>query len=589
MGIPSFARTIVEKYKNTHSPVTNDRVEHLFIDFNCIVYNCFAALDKSTKKQTWSNIEAALIKSVVIFLRRIIEVVEPQQSVYIAVDGSAPCAKVQQQRFRRFKTIFMSETKTRILLKHGEVEDCSWNTSCNIAPGTKFMTKLSKAIEAHIISGHFSQYADHKIKFVFSDSNIPGEGEHKYMDLIRELESNAPLDQIVVYSPDADVIVLSLGSHKKNINVLRSTSEMDATRTAYEGDEFYYLNIDNIRAVFLREMLQSNHTNQYDVKRVITDYVLLTTFAGNDFVVPIPYLKIRLDHKTPMRIYKNLLPQHDDYLVKIDSNGDYSLNSAFFKEFVKEISLTEESKMRSIQKGIHRERRTQSLSKRDHVAEKGMLPHQRELARLEHKPFFSRFNPLYRKYNKEFDKLNFFQATDVWKRQYYEYFLGPRPEGEMDKMVLNYMESLLFVVNYYFKGVPSWTWHYKYRVAPLPSDILTRVQDKADVNDGVVFELGTPLKPLNQLMLILPPQMASIMPKAYQKLMLLNGSPIKDMYPTSFELDVYPGQKLIYTEPLLPEIDVRRVVEATKAVEYLLSKPERERNVVRSAPVELTV
>ena len=39
---------------------------------------------------------------------------------------------------------------------------------------------------------------------------------------------------------------------------------------------------------------------------------------------------------------------------------------------------------------------------------------------MEHKPFYNKFNPLYKKYNKEFDKLNFFQDINVWK-EYYKY------------------------------------------------------------------------------------------------------------------------------------------------------------------------
>merc|ERR1711937_837280 len=100
---------------------------------------------------------------------------------------------------------------------------------------------------------------------------------------------------------------------------------MNETKKTYVGKEFYYLDIDNIKSVFIKEMIGSDN-GEYDVKRIITDYILLTTLAGNDFVVPIPYLKIKLDRlRTPLSIYKSLLDDQEDYLVKINENGEYSL------------------------------------------------------------------------------------------------------------------------------------------------------------------------------------------------------------------------------------------------------------------------
>ena len=183
----------------------------------------------------------------------------------------------------------LGSLRKQVMKKHNEPETKSWNTSCNIAPGTKFMNKLSQAIEIKIRSGYYSQ--SKSLKFILSDSNVPGEGEHKYMDLIRHLEKNHNEERIVVFSPDADVIILSLASHKKNIYLLRSTAETDVTKTVYQGLEFYYLHIDNIKKVFIKELIGKDD-NKYQVKRLVTDYVLLTTFAGNDFVCPILCLNV---------------------------------------------------------------------------------------------------------------------------------------------------------------------------------------------------------------------------------------------------------------------------------------------------------
>ena len=596
MGIPSFARVIIEKYKNTHSSVKGEKIDHFFIDFNSIVYNCYGKIDKKKiQKLSDTKIENLIISDVIKYLKHIItETVKPQKSVFIAIDGSAPCAKVRQQRFRRFKGILLADMLKEVKKKHKIKEEKSWNTSCNIAPGTKFMAKLSKNIEKYIKSGYFSSHSKKKIKIILSDSNVPGEGEHKYMDLLRDMENKNSSESIVVFSPDADVIVLSLASHKNNIRILRAAGDTEKTKILYGDQEFYYLIIDNIKKVFIKELIKVE--KGYDEKRIVTDYNLLTTFAGNDFVVAIPYLKVKDDRlRTPMGIYKKLLPVIGEHLVLIDKKGNYSLNHKFMLEFFKELSKAEEYRMRNIQKNIHKERKIEFLDQHTVDHEMKMEPYEIEFSRMEHKPFYNRFNPLYKKYNKEFDKLNFFQDNNVWKEEYYKYFLNISKKDEkeyteyLDKVIINYLESLMFVTNYYLKGEPSWRWYYRFRIAPLPSDVYNFIQRTKDINEVIKFKKSKPLKPLDQLMLILPPQMKHIMPEKYGELMTDLNSNILDLYPSGFELDVYPGQKLIYTEPLLPEMDVDRVLDATSNVESSLKASEKKRNKINTKNIEIII
>ena len=38
-------------------------------------------------------------------------------------------------------------------------------------------------------------------------------------------------------------------------------------------------------------------------------------------------------------------------------------------------------------------------------------------------------------------------------------------------MAKNYLEGVQFVLEYYYKGVPSWSWYYPHFYSPLCSDI----------------------------------------------------------------------------------------------------------------------
>lgn len=92
------------------------------------------------------------------------------------------------------------------------------------------------------------------------------------------------------------------------------------------------------------------------------------------------------------------------------------------------------------------------------------------------------------------------------------------------------------------------------------------------------FQLGRPFRPYQQLMGVLPDRSKRIVPASYHDLMTNPDSPIIDFYPRDFELDMN-GKKMEWEAVVkIPFIDERRLLDAMKTKDHLLSQEERDRN-----------
>jgi 5'-3' exonuclease len=570
MGIPSLFRKIVNDYKDTHFLWRKLKdVDYFYIDFNSIIYGLVAKIDKKTKEKEYEKI---LLNDINTYLQNIIcNVVKPKKRVYIAFDGSVPRAKMIQQRSRRFKSIQDTTYITALKEKHGIKKEYVWS-QLQISPGTEFMVKVSKSILAFIKKGEL--YKHNKIDVVLSDTLVPGEGEHKFMPEIRELVKTDPDSNVVIQSPDGDMIMLSISVHKKNIYLLRDP-DSPALRNLYE-DELIYLDINKTKEHFLESLVQE-YNGKIDKDRYMVDFVFLTFFAGNDFIIPPSYLKIKEKGMEKLiTIYKRLRNEEDDYLI----TKDIKINLDFFRNIVRELAENEEFSYRQSQKQRDRVRKMQGLPNSVKKNQEDMSEYQKDLSNYEHLDYYNSVNPEYKKYNKYFDKINYYGQTHIWKAQYYKYFFNMDDDSGREEICKNYIESLVFNLKYYFTSTPpSWHFFYRYRVSPVMSDLYATISNIKSLDKYVTFKKDTPYLPFEQLMLILPPQSASILPKEIGGLMTDTSSGLVQYYPSEFELDAVAGKKRIYSEPILPLIDAEKVVKKVIQTYSTLSAKDKKRNV----------
>jgi 5'-3' exoribonuclease 2 len=94
------------------------------------------------------------------------------------------------------------------------------------------------------------------------------------------------------------------------------------------------------------------------------------------------------------------------------------------------------------------------------------------------------------------------------------------------------------------------------------------------------FEKGTPFKPYEQLMGVLPASSNHAIPKVFHSLMTEPDSEIIDFYPEDFPVDLN-GKKFAWQGVvLLPFIDEKRLLAAMSKKYPLLTEDEKARNTV---------
>mmetsp|Transcript_23471 Transcript_23471/g.25878 ORF Transcript_23471/g.25878 Transcript_23471/m.25878 type:complete len:189 (-) Transcript_23471:339-905(-) len=113
--------------------------------------------------------------------------------------------------------------------------------------------------------------------------------------------------------------------------------------------------------------------------------------------------------------------------------------------------------------------------------------------------------------------------------------------------VRDYLEGLHWVLSYYHNGCKSWDWFFPHLYSPLSTGMVNLDEfyhDYGEISkeeDGEFkawkFDQGTPFPSLAQLLSVLPPQSATLLPKAIGELMLEPFSPLIEYYPADFTSD----------------------------------------------------
>jgi 5'-3' exonuclease len=526
MGIPSYFSYIVKNHSNIIKKLNNGTfvINNLYMDCNSIIYDSVRGINFESKDNTF-NVNMSIIKNVIEKIEEYIHLIQPNNCVYVAFDGVAPVAKLEQQRIRRYKTWYQNEISRNIFK---DANSNPWNTSA-ITPGTFFMNELNDAIYAHFNSSTILQKFNLQ-KIVVSPSNQHGEGEHKIFNYIRENEAEHKEQTTIIYGLDADLIMLSINHLpiSERIFLFRETPEFIKTiDSSLEPNETYLLDIPELANIITMNMNNGEPFTSEQQKNRIYDYIFLCFFLGNDFMPHFPAANIRTGGIDKLiNAYKATLGGKNENLT--DGKTIYWKNVRQLVGFLaeqEETFLRSEVKLRDKREKFH------------YLTE---TPQQK----------YTKFEAI-PNYERELEKyINPYQPG--WQKRYYKSLLKVENNDERLKQIsLNYLEGLEWTMKYYTSGCVDWRWHYMHNYPPLFQDLYNYIPyfetQLIKSNDY------KPVSPLVQLVYVLPKHSLSMLPHNLCH-KLLHEKP--EWYPVDCEF-VWAFCRYFWESHVeLPEIDI---------------------------------
>ncbi|KAG5508248.1 hypothetical protein JKF63_05504 [Porcisia hertigi] len=109
MGVPKFAAWLTKKYPSMVVESCPNDVHGLYIDLNGLIHPCcHSEHDPSVALRT----QEEKLRSICLAIETLVVTVRPKHVVYIAIDGVAPRAKMNQQRARRYMRTAVPLTET---------------------------------------------------------------------------------------------------------------------------------------------------------------------------------------------------------------------------------------------------------------------------------------------------------------------------------------------------------------------------------------------------------------------------------------------------------------------------------------------
>ena len=582
MGIPRFAKTLMTRYPLIIRNIRNESdipiIHNFYLDLNSTIHELAYSTQDNILALLKNKSYEQIYKETCEIIDQMVQLIKPKSMLMIALDGVSPIAKISDQLKSRYSKNFKNNNQDIInFLEQLNFERQNFFDKNEISPCTDFMLNLEKYMDNYI-QQKIKEKADiwKDINIIFSGTNVPGEGEYKIMEIIREekIKNNKEMANHCIFAGDADFILLSLLIHEPNIVLLKKSTnkkeynfEFTKENNLMKFNEFLYISVlrEYLDIEFCK--LKSKIKFEYNLERFCDDFAFLSFLFGNDFIPPLMTLDTDGNvFEFVINSYKNSIIKFNDYLT-----NDGKINFINFKIFISELSLRESEYLNTKCEQFNRV----INSRKNNIIFKTSLLEIYKDEKSCSKNISDKYEKLKNVMNssdKLIKKINNVNDMDIIKRdneygeelkdyffnKFVEEYNNDKYKGkvmyykekfdidiedsegkkELNEIIFRYIEGLQWNL-LYFKGYLSWNWNYKYNYCPLISNISKYdfLKDQSEIIINNLFKLtGEPLPPYILHCLIFPSfdlipknyyEIKNIIPDyyKYEKIFDNNGSP----------------------------------------------------------------
>ena len=370
MGIPKFIKTLIRRYPLIVGNIKNESdippIDNLYLDIKSILHLLSHSREHNLLALTKNKTDLQIYEETYEFIHQIVELIRPKSFLMIVLDGVCPIAKISNQVISRYVSSLYKFDEINSFLKEIELENINDFDGNKIFPCTDFMIKFEEYLDEYICTKkkeNKSVWRD--IEIIFSGTNVPGEGEYKIMEHIREqkekekkekekgkieknqIHDNKNITKYCIFSGDADYILLCLLIHEPNIVILKAGTsnknqydfEFSKENNSLLFNEFIYISV-------LREFLFLEFKNQikslkYNLERIYEDFSFICLLLGNDYIPALLTLDINDE------IFEILLNSYKESLIKFSEKDNYLTNNGRinfenFKIFINKLADKED-------------------------------------------------------------------------------------------------------------------------------------------------------------------------------------------------------------------------------------------------------
>ncbi|KAJ3190324.1 hypothetical protein HDU85_000619 [Gaertneriomyces sp. JEL0708] len=292
MGVPSYWSVLKAYFPKAFASTSRTSYDHVLVDVNNLLHS--AAAQATTEREFWNRLY--------VFLGMTLRRTHPTKSVYLALDGPAPFAKLMLQRERR----------AAIARKMQRTSGPQGFDTLQFTPGCRFMSKLDASLLRYgqqVVLRTRERRGVH-LNFTVSGSRTPAEGEVKiYHHLVNKLLKDPAnsRDSFAIMGYDADLAIQALASDVPDLTILFPLSTL----------------------TFSPSMLNSSLVELLplaDPARTRMDLAFISLMGGNDYLPKLRGAGLVKVFKNYMRLRKS----SHKYLIDLEGR----LNLVVLKELL---------------------------------------------------------------------------------------------------------------------------------------------------------------------------------------------------------------------------------------------------------------